>query len=1810
MANKKILGLDIGTTSIGWAIVEASEDKPLKDNKYFKEDTPETKTDTNNLRTGLHYKDDIPAVGVRIIPQGKMGGRFDSGKKLNEKKDKTPTKERRDFRSARKTKSRYKLRRDKLCSVLNILGMLPEGSYEKVLKNEKEIWQPIKKKNNKWYTNDKGKRETDIGEALYKLRADALNAKNEISLKDWGRILLHLNQWRGYSSDRFSNSEEELDKDFLSGVVTSISDELEKKYEEDDAEKIKWIKYEIAIDFETPVTIEEKNGDETTEKILSSIKGNLYVQDLKFEKDDMITFSFQILNNETKIKYIQPKPESPGYWKYKYFLLNKDLKDWCKNGGTIGSYFYNHHSQFNKAKENTNVTTNKILSERIRNIVVNRDWYEDEFDKIWEVQYKKNKDKFTPEFVGQCIDTAFKDERVKKEITNFKIDGIPASDEQKLKYLIKDKIIYYQRSWQQSKNKGECRYEKIPDIKKDKEGNVIPRKDGKDHWKGRTVIPRSHPLHQEFKIWQQINNVRIWFHPVAEKGIELMENATICKRKLGKTPTEIKGLLYKRLQQKKEQSWRTFVNELFPDITLIKLKKSKDADTIDKDKYSVNYIKLSKKTKDEQDNPLKGNKTKVQIQEVLKIEDEKWFDETAKNGTDKHNAEKVIEKKIATKKKGTVQANYQAKDYQVSNLQLLWEIIYDITGFHAGNEKANVDLIAKKIRNHFDAATISDEQCALLSKIKFEDSGMGNLSARAIRKMLPLMACEEYAEQYPLNKKVESQIANLILLNQQEIQNEVDDDLKLYSLKEFISDKKARKTLSQKLTPDKFKGLNYWEAAAVVYGSHSKLGVTKRTEDEINESIKNLLTVKPSSMNNPVVEKIVNETLKMVKLLYENYGFDELRIELSRELKNSREEREAIWDAQQNNQKKNKWAKEMLRELNFDLNNYNQNKISIYRDVSENRFKDDFKNQKFNFKEPTKKEIERYILWVDQKYQCPYTGEVLSLTDILTPGICDIDHIIPQARFPDNKFSNKVICRKYVNKDLKKNLLPSEMIGLFDEKEKYRNRRPADDRVKDNFGQYIIKNGEEVRLLSPEKYLEKIEELFPKGGKKKNLFRKSIPEDPITRELKDTQYINRKLREKLGEIFGFDKVWTTTGQVTDMLRNAWHLNEKVMQEILKDRFENFEIRLGSGNANYISNIIFDNPIDDEKTGKEKIVKKFPGFNKRLDHRHHALDAIIVACTKQMHIQNINTLNAKFELKDYDGKDEEKVAQKMKYKIIDDLIKHYNEEGKKVFNEPWQADDFMKQVRDALRQIIVSHKNSNVLISPSKNKEIDKNSYSSFSVRAKLHEETLVGKRKIYDRETKKLTEVPAKRGSESVMSINPEKVIDARTKRYLQYRQELKKEVDEKFKNVKDSKEKQDVNNFTNYPIYYNAIYDIRVKDNFKLNNEKLPNHPWLPLFEFKVEMIDEVQYLKYIHEKGEIIAFPDIERTEKIKNLIKNYGYSYTKENILLHHPLFINENKKIIIKKATVENRKGNEALIEIRPKIFVSTKEKFRVIVTQDKNSKEKHFKYIDHLTALNFRKAFIADPNKELFIKAEFAIPKNEIPDNDKFLFTLSKKDLVYLPDTTVDNINWIDIKALSKNLFTVSSFDEKGNGGKGYILLEKHTFAEPIKLNDANDAHALRLKLIELKEKLEKEKKEYDEEAERLKPIQEEIKQLKEANKIKGIKKDEKTANAEKRKKLEDDTKQNEILLKEHKKEIDMREKEIKNLDNAIAFKPDGDKAAAPIVESAELKNDTVQQKLIKVFTDKLGKKIIPYWEFENGSWNKDDATRLKLISNT
>ena len=148
---KSILGLDLGTTSIGWALVKESEN----DNE----------------------KSEIVKLGVRLVPlTTDERTDFEKGKSITTNADRTSK------RSMRCNLQRYKLRREALVSEL-----------------KKEHWI------------DEGYRfsEEGPGSTFSTLRLRAKAAEEEISLQDLAKVLLQINKKRGYKSSRKLNSAED-----------------------------------------------------------------------------------------------------------------------------------------------------------------------------------------------------------------------------------------------------------------------------------------------------------------------------------------------------------------------------------------------------------------------------------------------------------------------------------------------------------------------------------------------------------------------------------------------------------------------------------------------------------------------------------------------------------------------------------------------------------------------------------------------------------------------------------------------------------------------------------------------------------------------------------------------------------------------------------------------------------------------------------------------------------------------------------------------------------------------------------------------------------------------------------------------------------------------------------------------------------------------------------------------------------------------------------------------------------------------------------------------------------------------------------------------------------------------------------------------------------------------------------------------------------------------------------------------------------------------------------------------------------------
>jgi CRISPR-associated endonuclease Csn1 len=263
----------------------------------------------------------------------------------------------------------------------------------------------------------------------------------------------------------------------------------------------------------------------------------------------------------------------------------------------------------------------------------------------------------------------------------------------------------------------------------------------------------------------------------------------------------------------------------------------------------------------------------------------------------------------------------------------------------------------------------------------------------------------------------------------------------------------------------------------------------------------------------------------------------------------------------------------------------------------------------------------------------------------------------------NDSFNNLVISEAAINpKPYKGSMLARNFIAQFGGKD----------------GKEYEINGNKYFILGENEYESYCKETFKhQKAKLKNLLATEVPEDFIDRQLNDTRYIGRKLSELLASITKSENgIIFTGGAITSELKKNWGLN-KVWKEIIKPRFERLEEITGN---TYIIN-------DTDEHGNPVYhfnVKENQGLNtKRIDHRHHALDALIVATTTREHIRYLNTLKA-------DTDDE---IKKIKQSLVKGKIRD--------FKQPWK--NFTKEAKDELEKLIVSFKTNNKIISQPKNR---------------------------------------------------------------------------------------------------------------------------------------------------------------------------------------------------------------------------------------------------------------------------------------------------------------------------------------------------------------------------------------------------------------------------------------------------------------------------------------------------------------------------
>ena len=1173
---KRILGLDLGTNSIGWALIEQDfKDKSGK----------------------------ILGMGSRIIPMTQdRKDEFGKGNSISQTADRT------GFRGTRRLRERFLLRRERLHRVLNVLGFLPEHyanqiDFEKRLGkflnekepkiNYKEIWNPEKKKNEfdfifkdsfEEMLTDFRKYQPQLLEnnkklpydwTIYYLRKKALSQK--ITKEELAWILLNFNQKRGYYQLRGEEEEENPNKliEFYSlKIIDVIADE------------------KANAKGETWYSLHLENGWIYRRSSKTSL------QDWTDKVRDFIVTTD--LNDDGSIKTDKEGNEKRSFrapseddWT---LIKKKTEQEIDRSEKTVGTYIYDTLLQ----KPNQ-----KINGKLVRTI--ERKFYKQELKAILEHQLKEHPELENEDFFNDCIRELYRNNE-SHQTTLSKKDFV---------HLFLNDIIFYQRPLKSQKSSiGNCALEYRKFKTKDKEGNEIEKT---DYLK---AIPKSNPSYQEFRVWQWLYNLKIY----------KKEDDTDVTEQFIKSAEDLENL-FAFLMTQKEVDHKDILKFLFASSVLKgKVLSSEIA------KYRWNYVYNSEK---DESKKYPCNETGYEIRRRLaKVE----------NITDNFLTNKIEFK--------------------------LWHLIYSVT------DKFEFEKALHSFANKYNL----DESTFVENFRKFPPfkSEYGSFSEKAIKKLLPLLRLGKYWKWEDIDTQTKDRIDKIIT-------GEYDEEIK-----NRVREKAIRLTKESN-----FGGLQLWLAQYVVYDRHSEANLAGKW-NSVNDLENYLEEFKQHSLRNPIVEQVVTETLRVVKDIWDKYGrgakdfFNEIHIELGRDMKNTADERKRLTNIVSDNEATNLRIKLLLTELKDNSDGKlqveevrpfsppQQEILKIYEDGALNSNvevpEDILKISKTA--QPSKAELQRYKLWLEQKYRSPYTGQLIPMSKLFTHEY-EIEHVIPQSRFFDDSFSNKVICESAVNK------LKDKQLGL--------------EFIKNHSGEKVETGfGKSVEIFSEEAYKEFIKEHYAKNRSKKNkLLLEGIPEKMIERQLNDTRYISKFISNVLSNIVRSDSnddginsknVLPGNGKITTALKQDWGLND-VWNDLVLPRFERMNQLTKSTvftawNENY-QKFLPTIPLEFSK-----------GFQKkRIDHRHHAMDALVIACATRDHINLLNNKHAesteRFDLN--------RKLRKFEKVIYTDLKtgEKIEKEIPKDFLKPW--DNFTKETKDELDKIVISFKQNLRVINKTTNK---------------------------------------------------------------------------------------------------------------------------------------------------------------------------------------------------------------------------------------------------------------------------------------------------------------------------------------------------------------------------------------------------------------------------------------------------------------------------------------------------------------------------
>lgn len=307
---------------------------------------------------------------------------------------------------------------------------------------------------------------------------------------------------------------------------------------------------------------------------------------------------------------------------------------------------------------------------------------------------------------------------------------------------------------------------------------------------------------------------------------------------------------------------------------------------------------------------------------------------------------------------------------------------------------------------------------------------------------------------------------------------------------------------------------------------------------------------------------------------------------------------------------------------------------------------------------PSSTDILKYKLWEEQNHLCLYTGETISLADLFDSNKYDIEHTIPRSVGGDSTAMNLTVCNSRFNREVKQAQMPTQLA----------NHEQIMERIA-SWKETIEKLGKEIRKINTrginikskkDEQIQKHHRLVLEYNYWKNKYNRftmtEVPEGFSRRQGVDISVISKYARLYLKSLFRH--VYIVKGIVTSDFRKIWGIQEEYEKK------------------------------------------------ERVNHCHHAIDAVTIACIGKAEYDKLAQYYHDEERREW-GLDSRRAEFPKPWKTFTEDMKYLDET---LLVSHYTADNLGKQTRKKVR----------------KNGKVTGRYMQGDTARGSLHEDTYYG----------------------------------------------------------------------------------------------------------------------------------------------------------------------------------------------------------------------------------------------------------------------------------------------------------------------------------------------------------------------------------------------------------------------------------------------------------------------------------------------------